>query len=598
MRMGIQAIDGLTRLLRAVRMAATAAPRLSAALAALTAAQGLLPLAGLLAASRVIDAVSTQALERALAWLAAAAGVGVAAALLAALGAVLSERLAELVRDDVAGRIYAKSTAVDFAFYEDPSFHDSLHRAQREGEWRAPRLALGLAQLARESAALVVMAALLATLRWWLAGILVLAALPGLLVRLRYSQRLYGLLEGTAHDERAVAYHGWLLTSPQWAAEVRLLGIGPYLRRRWAALREQLRSRRFALSARRARADALAQAFAALALFATFAFLAREAVAGAVTIGAFVMYFGAVQRGLQALQGVLASLATLWEDSLFLRHLDEFLNLAPRVVEPATPHPIPAPLANGIRLEGVTFRYRPGAPPALDDVHLEIPAGKVLALVGRNGSGKSTLVKLLLRLYDPETGRITVDGTDLREIGGAEVRRHAAVLLQDYGRFAFPARDNVRLGDSAAPPADDARLLAAARLAGIRADIEALPRGWDTVLGNYFDDGRELSAGQWQKLALARTLYRDASAAPVLILDEPSSALDPLAEREFIDRLVEAARDRTTILVSHRFSSVRSADAIAVLDAGRIVEHGTHDELVRAGGLYARMFHAQAEPYR
>jgi ATP-binding cassette subfamily B protein len=440
------------------------------------------------------------------------------------------------------------------------------------------------------------MAALLATLRWWLAGILVLASIPGLLVRLRFSQRLFGLQEGAAHDERAVTYHGWLLTSPQWAAEVRLLGLGPFLQGRWASLRGGLRSRRLGLASRRARADAVAQAVAAVALFGTFAFLARQAVAGTVTIGAFVMYFGAVQRGLSALQGLLSSLAGLWEDGLFLRHLDNFLGLQPRVVDPVKPLPFPTSLREGIRLEGVTFRYRPGARPALDGVTLEIPAGKVLALVGLNGSGKSTLVKLLLRLYDPEAARITVDGIDLRHVAGADVRRHAAVLLQDYGRFAFSARDNVRLGDderinlSSASP--DPRLLRAARLAGSLPDVESLPRGWDTVLGNFFDDGRELSAGQWQKVALARALYRDETVTPLLVLDEPSAALDPLAERDFVDRLVEAAQGRTTLLVSHRFSSVRSAHRIAVLDGGRLVESGNHESLVRAGGLYERMFNA------
>lgn len=600
-------IDGLTRLRRAVSMVAAAAPRAFAALGALTAAQGLLPLAGLFCASRVVDAVSARDLDGSLAWLAAAAGTAIAAAVLGSLGTMLSERLAETVRDDVAARIQRQSAAVDLAYYEDPSFHDTLHRAQQEGSWRAPRLALGLSQLGREGAALLAMTALLATLRWWLAGILLLAAVPGLFVRVRFSRQLFGLQQGEAHDERAALYHGWLLTSPQWAAEIRLFGLGDELRERWSGLRRGITSRRFALTRRRAHADSFAQAFAVAALFGTFAFLARQAIAGSVSIGAFVMYFGAIQRGLAALQGLLASLASLWEDGLFLRHLGDFLGLAPRVVDPPVPQPFPTALQRGIRFEGVSFRYRTGGALALDRLDLEIPAGKVLALVGRNGSGKSTFVKLLLRLYDPECGRITVDGLDLREASGADIRRRAAVLLQEYGRFAFPAVDNVRLGDvqrlttgrpSPVDASADPRLLRAARLAGVLPDIESLPRGWETVLGNVFDDGRELSAGQWQRLALARTLYRDERESPLLVLDEPSAALDPLAERDFVDRLVEAARGRTTLLISHRFSSVRSADSIAVLDAGRLVEAGTHEELLRRDGLYARMFKAQAVPYR
>jgi ATP-binding cassette subfamily B protein len=582
-------------------MTAAAAPGLFASLAALTLVQGLLPLAGLVLASRVVDAVAARNLHTALVFLTAAAGVAVLAAASSSLSSVLSESFSETVRDDVTERIHRQSASIDLAYYEDPSFHDTLHRAQREGTWRAPRLALGLSQLAREAAALAAMGALLATLRWWLAAVLVLVSIPGVLVRLRFSHRLFGLQTEAAHAERAASYHSWLLTGPQWAAEVRLLGLGPWLRQRFSALRLTLRTRRLSLASRRAGADAVAQALAAAALFGTFAYLAKLAVAGGLTIGAFVMYFGAVQRGLSALQGLLSSLASLYEDRLFLRHLDAFLDLSPRVVDPAAPRPFPTPIYGGIRLDAVTFRYAPGQPPALDGVTLEIPAGKVLALVGLNGSGKSTLVKLLLRLYDPESGTIAVDNIDLRDIAGTDVRRHAPTLLQDYGRFAFSARENVALGDVgrlADLRAADPRLLRAAHLSGALSDVESLPRGWDTVLGNFFDDGRELSAGQWQKLALARTLYRDEAEAPLLILDEPSASLDPLAERDFVDRLVEAARGRTTVLVSHRFSSVRSADRIAVLDAGRLVETGTHDDLLRAGGLYARMFAVQADPYR
>lgn len=586
---------------RLVLMTAAAAPGLFASLVGLTVVQGLLPLAGLVLASRVVDAVAGRDLHSALLFLGAATGVAVLAAATSSSSSVLTESFSETVRDDIAERIHLQSASIDLAYYEDPSFHDTLHRAQREGTWRAPRLALGLSQLAREAAALVAMGALLATLRWWLAAILVLVSVPGLLVRLRFSHRLFGLQTEAAHAERAAAYHNWLLTGSQWATEVRLLGLGLWLRERFSALRLTLRTRRLSLAARRARADAIAQALAAVALFGTFAYLAKLAVAGGLTIGAFVMYFGAVQRGLSSLQGLLSSLASLYEDRLFLRNLDAFLDLSPRVVDPAAPRPFPAPIREGIRLDAVTFRYAAGQRPALDGVTLEIPAGKVLALVGLNGSGKSTLVKLLLRLYDPESGSVTADGVDLRAMTGADVRRRASTLLQDYGRFAFTARENVVLGEVdrlAVSPGSDPRLLRAAGLAGALADVESLPRGWDTVLGNFFDDGRELSAGQWQKLALARALYRDEAESPLLIFDEPSASLDPLAERDFVDRLVEAARGRTTVLVSHRFSSVRSADLIAVLDAGRLVESGRHEDLVRAGGLYARMFDAQADPYR
>lgn len=385
-------------------MVAAAAPRLAAALGALTAVQGIVPLAvGCSPRAGVARRrVGARPRSRA-AWLAAAAGVAVVAAALSALASVLSERLSETVRDDVAARIHRQSAAVDLAYYEDPSFHDTLHRAQQEGPSGARRgLALGLAQLARARArpcspwppcsrrcAVVGRSppgrrgARPARPPAVFAAPLRAAARPG-------ARRARRRLSRLASDFAAVG------------GRVLPLGIGSFLQESWATLRRDLRSRRLALSASRSRADVLAQAFAAAALFATFAYLARQAVSATVSIGAFVMYFGAVQRGLQSLATALLPRYAVGGRPLPAPPRRLPGPAAPAVVDPASPRPFPSPLGAGIRVENVTFRYRAGARPALDGISLEIPAGKVVALVGLNGSGKPHLVKLLLRLYDPE----------------------------------------------------------------------------------------------------------------------------------------------------------------------------------------------------
>ncbi len=605
-----QANDGLgrlgrkvqesVRLGRAVRLAWQAAPGLVVAGCVLLVLQGVVPLAGLLCAKGAVDAVAagasstrTGAYGDAVFWLALAAVVGVLSAALGGASSVVTEAQSQKVTDHVGDLLHRRSMEVDFGYYEDPAFHDTLHRAQQEAPYRPSRIVSGLAQLLQHGVSLVAMAGILASLRWWMAVALLGAAFPGLFARLQFSNRLFVWQKTASSAERKSWYLHALMTMPSFAAEVRLFGLGPLLRERFSSVRSVLRSERLTLGRRRSVADSLAQASAALVAFGIFCLVARDAVTGAITLGAFVMYFGAFQRGLSSLQGLLGSLAGLYEDNLFLQNLDEFLSLPVQVIEPTRPRPFPSPLTEGLRLDGVRFRYRSSASWVLDGVSLSLGPGEIVALVGPNGSGKSTLVKLLLRLYDPYEGRITVDGVDLREIGSADLRRRMAVLLQDFGRYAFSARENIWIGDVDAPPMDP-RIEEAAHQSGADAVVAGLPRSWDTVLGGWFEDGRELSTGQWQKVALARTLFRNAE---IVVLDEPSAALDPLSERRLFESFRHLVAGRSAIFISHRFSTVRMADRIAVLDSGRLVEDGPHDELIRRGGIYSRMYSAQAEPH-
>ena len=348
----------------------------------------------------------------------------------------------------------------------------------------------------------------------------------------------------------------------------------------------------------------VAQGGATLAIFATYAFLAVGTLRGAITVGGFVLYYQAFQRGQGWLRDALNNLANLYEGSLFLGNLFDFLDL--KVSEgafrlPPTPVDLPAsalgppPAAEGaIVFDRVSYVYPGSTHKALDDVSFAIPAGQHVALAGENGSGKTTVVKLLCGLYRPTEGRILVDGADMQEWDPANLRKRITVMFQDYARYQLTARENIGFGDLEWM-GDEPRIRAAAGRAGADSVVEALPHGYETRLGKWFEEGVELSTGDWQRVALARAFLRDAA---IVVLDEPTSSLDAKVEHEVFGRLRQLARDRTAIFISHRMSTARLADCIYVLANGRVVESGTHDELEARGGAYSTLFRLQAESYR
>lgn len=590
------------RLGRAIRLVWQTARGWTVANAFLLAVQGFLPLLSLYLTKLMIDSVAagiaapdkSAAFGRVAAILAWTGLVALASALVRSASDLISENQAMIVTDRISDILHEKSVEIDLAYYENPKYFDTLHRAQQEAPSRPTHIVNSLAQVGMNGLSLAAMAGLLVTLHWLVAIILFIAVVPGIYVRMRYSGKLYRWQREKTQTERKSWYYHWMLTGDQHAKEIRLFDLGGLFRERFRGLRRILRGEKIGLSTRRSIADLIAQICATAAIYGSYAFIAFRTVRGEITIGDLFMYFQAFQRGQGYLQQLLAGMAGLYEDNLFLSNFYEFLDIRPGIRPPSAPRPFPKPLRTGIRFDHVAFAYPGGGRKVFSDLSLSIGPGEHVALVGNNGAGKTTLIKLLCRLYDPDQGDILLDGAPLREYDPAVLRREISVILQDYSRYHASARENIWFGDVRIPR-DDGRIREAAARAGADSVLDGLPRGIDTLLGKWFEEGEELSIGEWQKLALARAFLR---AAQILVLDEPTSSLDAKSEYEVFNRFRELAKGRTAILISHRFSTVRMADRIMVIEKGSVLENGSHEELIRKAGKYAQMFEAQARNYR
>ena len=565
--------------------------------------QGLLPMLGILLLAMIVNEVQKDigttdtlaAFRKVGVLILLAALVGLITALARSIATLATEAQAQVVTDHVADLLHSKSIAVDLQYYENSQYYDLMHRAQQEAPYRPMSIIQNLMQVGQGVVTVGAMLVLLLSLSWVIGLIVLLAALPSAIFRLSFSGKLYRWQREATPTDRQSSYLHYLLTDGTHAKEIRIFSLGTYFRDWYRVLRKTLRRERLSITGRRSVADFASGAIATLAVFGTFAYIARRTIEGSMKMGSMVAYYAAFQTSLSALQSVLTGFAALYEDNLFMTYFHEFLALEPTIEEPAEPRPMPRPISHGIIFDDVSFQYPGTARTAIDGISLAVRPGEVVALVGTNGSGKTTLVKLLCRLYNPQGGAITIDGIDLREFSTMDLRREISVIFQDYAQYQLSVRKNIWVGNIDRPDDDTAAIIEAARQAGADEVINSLANGYDTPLGKWFADGEELSIGEWQKVALARAFYRDAG---ILVLDEPTSALDPVAELMVFERIREMARDRAVILISHRFSTVYQADRIYILDKGRVVESGAHAELMELDGVYRRMYEVQARAYQ
>ncbi|MDD1701599.1 MAG: ABC transporter ATP-binding protein/permease [Methanoregula sp.] len=588
--------------LRAIHLVFTHAPGLTSLTILLTVFQGLLPLAALYVMKLIVDTatVGITSADKApiithlLFLLVVAAGIALLVAICRSVASYITEVQSLVLTDIITDQIQEHSLRLDLAYYENPSYHDSLHRAQMEGPTRPSRIVGDLVQIGQNCISVGAVGVFILAFSPVVGIVLIGAALPAALVRTWYSRRLYELRIRQTEAERQSQYYHWMMTDTYHAQEIRQFGLGQILRERYRTLQDSLRKARLAISRSRAIWETLTQGFITVAIFGSFTVIALMAVKGTISLGDLVMFFMGFQLCIGYTQSILSSLNALYEDQLFLRNFFAFLDLKPRVAVPKDPVPVPTPVRQEIRFEDLTFTYPGAVDPALVGVNLTLRKGEVIALVGNNGAGKSTFIKLLCRLYDPVQGRITVDGLDLKKTDPEDWRRHITVIFQDYVRYQLSARENIWMGDINRS-LDTPRIEKAARQAAADTVIGRLPNEYASLLGKLFSGGHELSTGEWQKIALARAFFRDAE---IVVLDEPASSLDALAEAEIFHRFRELVKGHTAVIISHRFSTILLADQVYVIDHGKIIEHGTHAELMAKNGKYATMFRAQADLYR
>jgi ATP-binding cassette subfamily B protein len=589
----------LTYSRRALELVWTTSRGLTLALAALTLVGGALPAAVAYVAALVVDGVVAAqgkppgADHSGLYSLVLAEGGLVAALAGVQRGIGLCQ---SLLRAQLGQRvnvmILEKALTLDLRQFEDSEFYDKLTRARREASVRPLSLVMRSFGLLQHVISLVSYGTLLAHFSPWAVLGLVIAGLPAFFAEAKFSGDAFRLFRWRAPEARLQMYLETVLAREDHAKEVKLFELGPMLLERYRSIFRGLYAEDRALSIRRDLWAFGLGLVGTLTLYGAYGWIAFAAIHGQISLGQMTLYVALFRSGQGAVSGSLNAIGGMYEDNLYLSTLYEYLETP---VLPDTGSAVRGTTDEGIRFEDVSFTYPGAAEPVLKNVSLELRPGQSLALVGENGSGKTTLIKLLTRLYTPSSGRILLDGVPLDDWDKSVLRRRIAVIFQDFARYQMLVGENVGAGDVRAFEDEERWRLASDQ--GMATDmIESLPDGFRTQLGKWFKNGRELSGGQWQKIALSRAFMR--RDADILVLDEPTAAMDAAAEATVFEHFRALTRGRMAILISHRFSTVRMADKIAVIENGEIVEQGSHDELVALDGRYARLFSLQARGYR
>ncbi len=491
-------------------------------------------------------------------------------------------------------RLLAQASKVDMGHFDNSNWHDRLARAKRDVSWRPGDLTWSVLGLSGNIVTIVLMASLLASLHYLLVILALAAAALTLVMERRVTSKMYEFFYKETPEEREREYLGDLLVQPRTTKEIRAYVLADYLLGRHRDISETLFVQREQMYRSGTRISMLSGFVTGTTLALAYVFIAIRGVAGTIDPGGVVLVIGAFTAVSGTLGQISSTFVAVDQHTTFLDDYFSFLAIDPLVPVPAAPRAMPVRLASGIEFDNVTFSYPGGTGPAVAGLSLHIRSGELIALVGENGAGKSTLVKLLLRFYDADSGSVRVGGVDLKDMDPEVLRNRIGVLFQDYASYELTIRENVVMGRPDVK-VDDARVLEALRDSRSEWLVNKMPNGLDSKVGRLFEGGHDLTGGEWQRLALARIMYRDAD---IWILDEPTSSLDPEAEAGIFAELKENLRGRIGIVISHRFSTVRIADRIAVIDDGRVTELGTHEELLRAGRRYSELFELQAAGYR
>jgi len=541
------------------------------------------------APERVLKPVLTLvALEFGLVLLADALGRGVA---------LLDSLLGDLFANQSSIRLMEHAAELDLDQFEDSTFYDKLERARRQTLSRTVLMSQVLAQ-GQDAVTLVLLAGGLVAFQPWLLGLLLLAVVPAFLGESHFNERSYSLSHSWTPERRELDYLRQTGASDETAKEVKIFGLSNFLITRFRELSDDFYRQNKSLVLRRAGWGALFAGIGAAGYYGAYVYIIARTVAGQISLGQLTFLAGSFARLRGLLEGILSRFSSVADGALYLQDFFDFFALRPRIVRQETvgetPRPFPRPIQQGFKFENVGFQYKNGAKWAIRNLSFTLEAGEKLALVGENGAGKTTLVKLLARLYDPSEGHILLDGHDLREYDPAELRQEIGVIFQDFVRFQLPAGQNLAVG-RIEERQNQPRIITAAQQSLADTVIAKLPGGYDQMIGRRFNGGVDLSGGEWQKIALGRAYMRDAQ---LLILDEPTAALDARAEHEVFQRFAELTKGKTAVLISHRFSTVRMANRILVIENGQFVEIGSHEELLAKGGRYAELFALQAAGYR
>ncbi len=594
--------EALSNAVRVFKLVWDTSPKLTSLMSVLTGVSALVPAATAWISKLIFDdvgeaitsGVDTVDIRGIITLMLAFLGITAGGFLLRNAQAATRSILGDLFTNRTNLMLLNKSESLDISYFENAAFYDRLENAQREARDGPMQIVSESFGIIQNSITLISMIGLLLRFQWWVFLVVLITTLPALVIEVRYSRERFRLQTWRSPTVRRLGYFRWLITNDDYIKELRIFDLGRYLINLYRRTFDRFFRENSSLTLRSNTAGFALQALGAAGSAAILGFITFQAMLRRVTLGDLALYFQAYQQTVNSTTQLLQGITSIYERGLFVNNFFEFLEFEPLIPAESGGVEVPNPIKEGIVFEDVHFTYPGTDKPVLQGVSFRISPGESAAFVGSNGAGKTTVIKLLCRFYEPNSGTIRIDGIDIREFDTASLRRQIGVIFQDYGRYQETAYTNIGYG-SLDDIGDKERVQEASRKSGAHRVIEDLPDGYQTQLGRWFRDGVNISIGEWQKIALARGFMREAQ---LLILDEPTSSLDVQSEHEVFERFRDLTTDKMAILISHRFTTVRMADNIIVIDDGKIIEQGTHEALLELGGRYSVLFNMQAQAYR